>query len=212
MRSTSAAGGSSITKCRASLVEMNRAVDGCRTRMSMTRSPSRSPPPAGIIWPSTRLLPVIVARGPEQERAALARPIDRPPGEGTRHFGDVLLRVAAVHAERVQLHQLARVVLVEARAVRRAEAAPRLVNSAARHHQVRARAHPVVEIEEHRGMPCRGQHEVPELAEHVRTNRLALVGRHHPAHGALLAVDVEVVEPELLRALPRAAPRSPPRA
>jgi len=56
-RSTSAGGGSSLTKRRASLVAMKRAVAGCRARMSITRSPSSRPPPAGITWPSTRFSP-----------------------------------------------------------------------------------------------------------------------------------------------------------
>ena len=37
-----------------------------------------------------------------------------PAGEAARHFGDVFLRVAAVHAERVQLHQFAPVIFVQA--------------------------------------------------------------------------------------------------
>src|SRR5215211_5082910 len=45
---------------------------------------------------------------------AAARREDRPAGEGARHLLHVLLRVAALDAERVQLHQLARVVLVDA--------------------------------------------------------------------------------------------------
>jgi hypothetical protein len=40
--------------------------------------------------------------------------VDRPAGERAGDLGDVLLRVAAVDAQRVQLHQLAAVVLVEA--------------------------------------------------------------------------------------------------
>ena len=52
-------------------------------------------------------------RGSNAEAAALPRVVDRPAGERARHFGDVLLRVAAVDAERVQLHQLAAVVLVQ---------------------------------------------------------------------------------------------------
>ena len=59
------------------------------------------------------LLTRIVQPRIEGEAAALARLVDRPAGEGARDFGDVLLRVAAVHAERVQLHQLAAVVLVQ---------------------------------------------------------------------------------------------------
>ena len=42
-----------------------------------------------------------------------------------------------------------------------------------------------------------GQHQVAEPSERVRPDRLALVGRQHPAHRPLLRVDVEVVEPEV---------------
>src|SRR5207245_10190190 len=40
--------------------------------------------------------------------------VNRPAGEAARYFGDVFLRVAAVDTERVQLHQLAPVVFVQA--------------------------------------------------------------------------------------------------
>ena len=59
-------------------------------------------------------LGAVVVRGrPEHEARVLAGAVDRPAGEGPRHLGDVALGVAAVDAQRVQLHQLARVVLVE---------------------------------------------------------------------------------------------------
>src|SRR5579862_6136694 len=38
---------------------------------------------------------------------------DRPSREALRDLNDVLLRVAAVHAKRVKLHQLAAIVLVQ---------------------------------------------------------------------------------------------------
>src|SRR5262249_60526355 len=105
----------------------------------------------------------------EPEAAAKPRVLDRPPREGARDLGHVLLRVAAVHAERVQLHQLAAVVLVETpagilalwRAWRRGqtprhhEAAER-TPSEARRKRGRSSwlrfpcAQPVVEIEQHR--------------------------------------------------------------
>src|SRR5205085_759422 len=46
--------------------------------------------------------------------AAAARLVDSPAGERARNLLHVLLRVAAVNAQRVQLHQLACVVLVDA--------------------------------------------------------------------------------------------------
>src|SRR4029079_6650019 len=47
----------------------------------------------------------------EEELTVLT--LERPSGQCTGDFLYVLLRVSAVHAERVQLHQLARIVLVE---------------------------------------------------------------------------------------------------
>src|SRR4029079_2457613 len=47
----------------------------------------------------------------EEELAGL--PLERPSGQRTRYFLDVLLRVPAVDAERMKLHQLASIVLVE---------------------------------------------------------------------------------------------------
>src|SRR6185436_10210584 len=47
------------------------------------------------------------------EREARVAAIDAPAGEHACKLGDVLLRVAAIDAERVQLHQLARIVLVD---------------------------------------------------------------------------------------------------
>ena len=48
------------------------------------------------------------------ETAAFVGLVDGPAGKDFGDFGDVALRVAAVHAERVQFQQLAAVVLVEA--------------------------------------------------------------------------------------------------
>ena len=81
--------------------------------MSSSCSPSFSPPDVNVL-PSTVFVPVVVHLRAEDEAAALLRAIDRPARQDARDFDHVLLRVAAVHAERVQLHQLARVVLVQA--------------------------------------------------------------------------------------------------
>ena len=145
-------------------------------------------------------------RGVEAEAAALPRLLDRPAGERARDLGDVLLRVAAVDAERVQLHQLAAVVLVQALRrvrVRGAEARHREARRRTMSQRCRAsmrpsdRAHPVVEIEEHRRALRRRAEQVAELAEHVRSDDVALVLGQHEAVGALARVDVEVVEPEV---------------
>src|ERR1700739_2259933 len=46
-------------------------------------------------------------------RIALRLP-DGPAGETARHFDDVLLRIPAVNAKRMQFHQLAAVILIQA--------------------------------------------------------------------------------------------------
>ena len=53
-------------------------------------------------------------RGLNSKSASALRLADGPAGEAAGHFGDIFLGVAAVHAERVQFHQLAPVVLIQA--------------------------------------------------------------------------------------------------
>src|SRR5205814_8433795 len=60
------------------------------------------------------LAAVVVQERYELEASPLPRIAQRPTREAAGNFGDVFLRVAAVDAERVQLHQLPGVVLVEA--------------------------------------------------------------------------------------------------
>ncbi len=195
---------------------MKRAVDGCRARISRTCSPSPSPPPALMTWPSTIFSPGSCRRGSKRKLPPSLRRLNRPAGERSRHLGHVLLRVAAIHPERMELHQLAPVVLVEA--LRRVlflrgqlvhlgkAAAESLASETVRSRRAGAcvgvrtvgvRAHPVVEVEEHR-RTLRGRAEqVAESSQHVRPDRLALVlGQQEPI-GALARVDVEVVEPEI---------------
>src|SRR5688572_1505167 len=54
---------------------------------------------------------------PLQPRGRPAQSVDGPPSENLRELLHVLLRVAAIHAERVELEQLARVVFVESAAL-----------------------------------------------------------------------------------------------
>src|SRR5207244_4133306 len=76
-------------------------------------------------------------------------------------FRDVRLRISAVHAERVQLHQLARVVLVQPRL-------PATLGAPRGHGEVRPGGEPVVEVEEHRWMARAGADEVGKAAQRVR--------------------------------------------
>ena len=116
---------------------------GWRHRSRMTRSPWPTPASA-YARPSTVRAPgswsgswnakpiagagVVDARRREA-RAAVLQPADRPAGQDLRQLLHVLLRVAAVDAERVQLEQLARVVLVQPARVPSRRAAARRASS-----------------------------------------------------------------------------------
>src|SRR5205823_14177156 len=89
----------------------------------------------------------------------LPRILNRPAGERARDLSDVLLRVPAVDAERVQLHQLAPVILIQTlRRVLALRQRPRAHDAAPIHLHLPGRdvrtvwtsAHPVIEIEQHR--------------------------------------------------------------
>src|ERR1700736_4517382 len=84
----------------ASFLEMNPAV-------------SPLPPAAKNLAPEPHLRAVIVQPLPEFEAAATLRLTNAPTRKATRNFRHIPLRIAAIHAECVQLHQLARVVLVK---------------------------------------------------------------------------------------------------
>ena len=111
------------------------------------------------------------------EAAAAHRQLRRQQAGAGKHAHQLLhvgLRVARAHAERVQLHQLARVVLVG------------LVLDVVH----------VVEEHQHGRALQRGHHQVLELAQRARADHLFLVVGGEHAHGALVRVDAEVVEPE----------------
>ena len=55
----------------------------------------------------------------EREATTLRAARDGPTRQRARHVDHILLRVAAVYAQRVQLHQLSRVVLVQTTSTRR---------------------------------------------------------------------------------------------
>ncbi len=72
-RSTSAVGGVSTTKRRASFVAMNRAVAGCRARRSSTCFAVLDAAAGGERMPEDQLRARIVHLGAEHEAAALRR-------------------------------------------------------------------------------------------------------------------------------------------
>src|SRR3954451_18675643 len=88
---------------------------------------------------------------------------DSPARQYMRELYDVVLRVAAVDAERVQLEYLAREILVEPAAA---------VDAG---HRSRTDRGTVVEIEQHRRMAFDRQQHVGKAAEYVRPDRFTLV-------------------------------------
>ena len=128
-----------------------------------------------------------MARGVELEGAAahvqiapLGSQLRRGTGVDTdarEHTGEllhVLLRVATVHAQCVQLHQLTGVVLVD----------------------VADGVLAVVEVLQH-GRVFKGrEHQVTKPAERVRPNRPLLVVGDEPAQVRFVLEDTEVVQPE----------------
>src|SRR5208337_1569690 len=115
---------------------------------------------------------------------------EAPSGNDARKRGDVLLRVAAIDAERVQLQNLPGEILVEPLLL--ALSAPRI-----RPHRLL-----VVEIDEHGRMLLGSKQHVFEAPEYMRTDDLALIGARENAIGAGLARrDAEMVRPEQNEAL-----------
>ena len=125
-----------------------------------------------------------------------AVPADRPAGDDLGERGDVGLRVAAADAERVQLEDLAREVLVDADlalglAARRA---PRRL-------RMRTDGEMVIEVQEHRRVRLGREQQRAEVAEHVRPDRLALEAAGETGEKLLVDGDREVVSPELRQPL-----------
>jgi hypothetical protein len=112
-----------------------------------------------------------------------------PPGKAARCFGDVLLGIAAVHAQRMQFQQFASIVLIQ----------PALAPFAGGRMRGRLCSHrlPVIEIEQHGGTLRGSAQQILELAEDVRANGVAFIGRDQITVGAFFQEDVEVVIPEI---------------
>src|SRR5882672_11263075 len=122
----------------------------------------------------------------EAEAAGIGvvEPRDRPAGQDAGKRLDVLLGIAAIDAERVQLEDLASEILVEPLVAALAE----------------RRARPdrldVVEIEAHRRMARDGEQHIGEASGDVRADRLALESADEAAYHRPQRRDGEVVAPE----------------
>ena len=137
--------------------------------------------PRRNLHPEHPLRPVVVLPRPKLHAALkeLFLVPHRPPREAPRHVHHVLLRVAAVHAERVQLQQLARIVLV------------RFVVG------LHAPVHPAVEIPQHRRTHRTRPQQLPEIPQRVRPDHIAIIGRLQPLRLRLRGIDIKMVRPKL---------------
>src|SRR5437867_3052964 len=121
----------------------------------------------------------------EEESAAKLRLIDGPAGEAAGRFGDVLLCVASIHAEGVQLQQFAAVVLVQSSA--------RAIGGSACGHIVLTDRLPIVQVEKHRRTLSRRSQQIAELAQHVRPDRLTFVLGYQITVSTLVEIDIEMI-------------------
>ena len=114
-----------------------------------------------------------------------------PSGENLRQLLHILLRVAAVDAQRVQLEQFARVVFVEPAPL------PSAASGKPRPTRAGTDRLEIVEVDEHRRMLRRCEQHVFEPAEDVRPDRLALVaaGERRDEH-LRRSRDAQMIGPE----------------
>src|SRR5579872_5319089 len=129
-------------------------------------------------------LDAVVHAGTRAATTITTGPRQSPSGEDVRERDDVVLGISAVDAERMEFHQLARVVLVDA------------LELALRTGRARRGILPVIEIEQHRGMTRGGAEQIAKASHRMRPDRF-LFERAGPDIAQTLArEDVEVIEPE----------------
>ena len=141
----------------------------------------------------------------------------RPVGKGPGHLDNIVLRIAAVDAERVKLEELAGEILIQSSrpvVLLRSLHPPGTSSSASTpssrgptelgHPHVSRRPHPVVrgrlgivEIQQHGRMGGRLDQELSETSQHARPDGIALIGQQMGSSLIVGHRNVEVVEPEV---------------
>ena len=132
----------------------------------------------------------VVQLGAEHEATDPLGIFDGPAGERARHFDHVLLGVAAIHAQRMQLEQLAAEVLVDA-AARAAAALPQRGPLRLR------RALPVVQVVQHGGTARHGDEQLVKTPQGVGTDHVAVEWQQQVTLRTLARIHREVVLPEV---------------
>ncbi len=139
----------------------------------------------GIAFAEHNLFARLVQALGENEFAAMVGFGGQDPGPAGQHLGearDIGLRIAAADAERVQFENFAGEIFVQSLVAIDAGDG------------VGAHRLDVVEIEQHRRMAFGGQQKIGEAAEHMRADRLALIGAGHG--NDLVGGDTKMVRPE----------------
>ena len=130
----------------------------------------------------------VVHRGIELKFRKLLRIVDCPAAESTGDRDDVLLRVASIDTQRMQFEQLAAVVLIQARPAH----SRRKWNVVARNLRL-----PIVEIEQHCGMPGCGKQHVLKVSKDIWTYGITLKTGEQHAIRPLPVEHIEVIHPEV---------------
>ncbi|MCG3160063.1 MAG: hypothetical protein JMDDDDMK_01095 [Acidobacteria bacterium] len=157
--------------------------------------PVFDPAARGDAFAEHDLFALVVRARAECESHVAAR-AKRPSGEAARDGDHVILRVSAVNAERVQLHQLARVIFVQSWTAgwrQRIAVGVELLRWRRPLHL----AHEIVEVKEHRRALRDGCQQFFEIAQRVWADHVAFVRSQQPAVSVFLSEDIEVVEPEI---------------
>ena len=118
-------------------------------------------------------------------KAVAAVGVNRPAGQDAGQFAHIGLGVAPAHPQRVQLHQLAGVVFIQAPGAA-------VGTSAAVSHALE-----LVQVVQHGGVARAGQQQVFKLAQRMGAGHVNHIVPCKRAHRAFAGVHVEVVEPEL---------------
>ena len=120
-------------------------------------------------------LVALVVQALGKTKAFAAPQVDRPAGENAGQLAHVGLGVAAVDAQRVQLHQLPGVVFIQAAVV----------------------ALGLVQVQQHGRVLGTGQQQIFKAAQRIRADDVNHVMPDERPHGALADKHIEVVKPKL---------------
>src|SRR5262249_16421168 len=109
--------------------------------------------------------------------------LDSPASETARDFGHIVLRISAIHAKSMQLHQLTSVVFIQTASLFPLGLELQLFGSLAESScrrplvllSVWRYALPIVQVEQHCGTRSCGFQQIAKLAEDVRSNGVAFV-------------------------------------